>query len=415
MRIWFFIFAFLTAFCQFPLAQGVSVADELDAGTGAEIEANLKALNTQIAKYKKTAAAAQNKAEKIAAELAAAKQKTVAAAAAVQEYEASLNNLEKELSALEDEQAAVKAKLDERFTQMQTLIASIEILAKSPTEAIFSAPLPPRDMAKSAVLMRGTIPVLESVSKDLRAELIRLSSLKMAIKAKRAQIKMAHKGLGEKHRRLAALLEAKKDEEKKLLGLTETAKVRIAELSKKAKNIEDILKANADRKLKEQQEKEKAEAAAKAAEKMDLRKYIAPSKGDKNALSGDFAKAKGYLSMPVAGSISSRFDEINQNGMHNKGITIRTRAGAQVISPYDGTVIFAGFLKGYGKILIIEHSGNYFTTLAGLGQIDTEEGQSLLAGEPVGTMEERGTPDLYMELRKADTPINPLPWLALKS
>ena len=205
------------------------------------------------------------------------------------------------------------------------------------------------------------------------------------------------------------------DEEKKLLGLTETAKVRIAELSQKAKNIEDILKANADRKLKEQQEKEKAEAAAKAAEKMDLRKYIAPSKGDKNALSGDFAKAKGYLSMPVAGSISSRFDEINQNGMHNKGITIRTRAGAQVISPYDGTVIFAGFLKGYGKLLIIEHSGNYFTTLAGLGQIDTEEGQSLLAGEPVGTMEQRGTPDLYMELRKADTPINPLPWLALKS
>ena len=173
------------------------MADELDISTGTETEADLKALNTQIAKYKKTAAAAQNKAEKIAAELAAAKQKTVAAAAAVQEYEASLNNLEKELGALEDEQTAVKAKLDERFTQMQTLIASLEILAKSPTEAVFSAPLPPQDMAKSAVLMRGTIPVLESVSKDLRAELIRLSSLKMAIKAKRAQIKMAYKGLGE--------------------------------------------------------------------------------------------------------------------------------------------------------------------------------------------------------------------------
>ena len=86
------------------------MADELDISTGTETEADLKALNTQIAKYKKTAAAAQNKAEKIAAELAAAKQKTVAAAAAVQEYEASLNNLEKELGALEDEQTAVKAK-----------------------------------------------------------------------------------------------------------------------------------------------------------------------------------------------------------------------------------------------------------------------------------------------------------------
>jgi septal ring factor EnvC (AmiA/AmiB activator) len=414
LRIWFFIFAFWVAFCQFDLAKGAPVANEPDTGTGTETEADLKALNSQIAKYKKTAATAQSKAEKIAAELAAAKQKTVVAAAAVQEYEASLSNLEKELSALEDEQSAVKAKLDERFTQMQTLTASLEILAKSPTEAMFSAPLSPQDMAKSAVLMRGTIPVLESVSKDLRAELIRLSSLKMAIKAKRAQIKMAFKGLGEKNQRLAALILAKKEEEKKLLGLSETAKERIAELSKKAKNIEDILKANAARKLKEQQEKEKAEAAKKA-EEMNLKKYISPAKGDKNALSGDFAKAKGVLSMPAAGSISSRFDEINQNGMHNKGITIRTRAGAQVISPYDGTVIFAGFLKGYGKLLIIEHNGNYFTTLAGMGQIDAEEGQTLLAGEPVGTMEQREAPELYMELRKADTPINPLPWLALKS
>ena len=146
MRIWFFIFAFWIAFCQISLAQKTTAA------TGTETEADLRALNSQIAKYKKTAAAAQNKAEKIAAELAEAKQKSVTAAAAVQEYEASLNNLERELAALETEQTAVKAKLDERFTQLQALTASLEILAKSPTEAMFSAPLPPRDMAGGSFL-----------------------------------------------------------------------------------------------------------------------------------------------------------------------------------------------------------------------------------------------------------------------
>jgi len=75
--------------------------------------------------------------------------------------------------------------------------------------------------------------------------------------------------------------------------------------------------------------------------------------------------------------------------------------------------MFAGPFRGYGQILIIEHGAAYHTLLAGLRRLDVKLGQWLLAGEPVGVMgtSESG-PRLYVELRQAGRPINPLPWFA---
>ena len=83
-----------------------------------------------------------------------------------------------------------------------------------------------------------------------------------------------------------------------------------------------------------------------------------------------------------------------------------------MVAPFDGTVAFAGPFRGYGQLLIIEHSEGYHTLLAGMGRIDTVVGSRVLAGEPVGVMDNEGAPSLYVELRRDGQPINPLPWLA---
>jgi septal ring factor EnvC (AmiA/AmiB activator) len=109
-----------------------------------------------------------------------------------------------------------------------------------------------------------------------------------------------------------------------------------------------------------------------------------------------------------------RYGQTTDAGLTRKGISIETRIDAQVVTPYDGLVVFAGQFRGYGQILILEHGEGYHTLLAGLTRIDAVPGQWLAAGEPVGVMEsaDRGTPVLYMELRRNGQPINPLPWLA---
>ncbi len=132
----------------------------------------------------------------------------------------------------------------------------------------------------------------------------------------------------------------------------------------------------------------------------------------KQVQSGRFFNAKGRLSRPVRGNISTEYGQETSKGVTSKGITYITRPKAQVIAPFDGTVIFSGPFKGYGNIIIIEHGDGYLSLLAGLGNIDCELGQMLLQGEPIATMPNKIDTKLYVEIRKDRQPINPKPWIA---
>lgn len=125
-----------------------------------------------------------------------------------------------------------------------------------------------------------------------------------------------------------------------------------------------------------------------------------------------FSQGQGHMPFPARGKVVSRYGQTNDVGVVNKGIGIATRKNAQVIAPYDGQVAFAGPFRGYGLLLIIEHSEGYHTLLAGMARIDANVGQRLLAGEPVGIMgQDEAKPTLYVELRRNGQPVNPLPWL----
>ena len=125
-----------------------------------------------------------------------------------------------------------------------------------------------------------------------------------------------------------------------------------------------------------------------------------------------FVKARGKLPMPARGPIVVSYGEETSKGVTSKGVSIKTRSQAQVISPYDGSVIFAGPFRGYGKLIIIEHGEGYMSLLAGMEDIDCEVGQMLLAGEPVGQMPKSDNTHLYVELRKNNKPLDPLAWIA---
>ena len=127
---------------------------------------------------------------------------------------------------------------------------------------------------------------------------------------------------------------------------------------------------------------------------------------------GNFAHAKGHLQKPVSGVKVTEYGQLISKGVTSKGIVYKTRSQAQVTALFDGTVIFSGPFKGYGNIIIVEHGGGYLSLLAGLGNIDCDVGQKLLAGEPVGTMPKGDNSKLYVEIRKDRHPINPTPWIA---
>jgi murein hydrolase activator len=118
--------------------------------------------------------------------------------------------------------------------------------------------------------------------------------------------------------------------------------------------------------------------------------------------------AKNSLLEPVVGTVTGGGEK------GNPGLTFATRPGAQVITPSDGKVLFAGPYHKSGQVLILEITTGYDVVLAGLGRVTVRPNDQLLAGEPVGTMPAQGSDNrLYFELRHGGHGQNPAPWMKL--
>ena len=136
-----------------------------------------------------------------------------------------------------------------------------------------------------------------------------------------------------------------------------------------------------------------------------------------------FSKAKGQIKYPADGKIVGTFHQDSSIGGRLDGIVIATAKQAQVISPVTGKVEFSGKFRSYGQLTIINPGEGYLVLLAGMDQVVATHGQSVKAGEPVGTMGEKPgqiatsngfsnltTPVLYVEFRKNGDPVDPTPW-----
>jgi septal ring factor EnvC (AmiA/AmiB activator) len=131
------------------------------------------------------------------------------------------------------------------------------------------------------------------------------------------------------------------------------------------------------------------------------------------------------LPLPVNGVKIRDFGASDGVGGQEKGLSIATRAGAQVTSPCDGWVVYAAPYRNYGQLLILNAGGGYHVLLAGMDRISVDLGQFVLTGEPVammgGSAQVAATiavgssqPVLYVEFRKDGTPVDPGPWWATR-
>jgi murein hydrolase activator len=130
-----------------------------------------------------------------------------------------------------------------------------------------------------------------------------------------------------------------------------------------------------------------------------------------------FGAQKGRLAMPAKGDIVGGFGrhkhpEFNSYTVSN-GISIAAPAGADVHAVYEGQVIFAGYFKGYGNMVIVDHGGGFFSLYAHNAKITKKVGASIGKNEvvaSVGDVDSSRGPMLYFEIRYQGKPVDPSPW-----
>ncbi len=133
------------------------------------------------------------------------------------------------------------------------------------------------------------------------------------------------------------------------------------------------------------------------------------------ANSAPFKSARGNMPWPIKGKPSNQFDRPRNEGkMRWQGITIPAQEGATVKAIHHGRVVYAGWLRGSGLLLIIDHSDGYMSLYAHNASLRREVGEWVSAGTPVSTVGNTGGEDqtaLYFEIRHNGKPTNPANWL----
>ena len=133
---------------------------------------------------------------------------------------------------------------------------------------------------------------------------------------------------------------------------------------------------------------------------------------------GGFAARKGQLPLPARGQITVGFGRVvnpkfNTVTVQN-GVDVEAPAGAPVRAVAPGRVVHAGWFKGYGNLVIVDHGEGFHTLVAHLASMQTAMGEQVDAGDVLGTVGDSGSlkgPYLYFEIRERGRPVDPRPWL----
>jgi murein hydrolase activator len=350
-------------------------------------------------------------------------QQLIDIAAQVRGVETRIGDAEARLHPLDSREQQIRASLDSRRAEIVEVLAALQRAGRRTPPALLVRPEDALQSLRTAMLLGSVVPELRGRAEKLAADLGELVALRKTISTERDALARDRDKLNDDQVRLAALVDERQRQQSAIEKNMEAEGARAISLSKQVDNLQGLI-AKMEQDLK---------SAAKAAATASLQGAPANVNGKPNlgALKDParlspaiaFASAKGLLAYPVNGTRIRDFGGSDGSGGVQKGISLAARAGAQVTTPCDGWVVYAGPFRSYGQLLILNAGGGYHVLIAGMERISVNIGQFVLTGEPVATMgttsqvasilaTNASQPVLYVEFRKDGTPIDPGPWWA---
>jgi septal ring factor EnvC (AmiA/AmiB activator) len=345
-------------------------------------------------------------------------------AAQVRGVETRIGDAETRLRPLDAREQQIRASLDSRRSEIVEVLAALQRAGRRAPPALLVRPEDALQSLRTAMLLGSVVPELRARAEKLTGDLTELVTLRKTIATERDRLAIDRDKLGDDQTRLAALIDERQRKQATIEKDMETEGARAIALSRQVDSLQGLI-------AKMEQD---SKSAAKAAATASLQGTPATLNGKPNlgALKDPartspaiaFASAKGLFAMPVNGARIRDFGGSDGAGGVEKGISLATRAGAQVTTPCDGWVVYAGPFRSYGQLLILNAGGGYHVLIAGMERISVNIGQFVLTGEPVATMgtttsqvasilaTNASQPVLYVEFRKDGTPIDPGPWWA---
>jgi len=132
----------------------------------------------------------------------------------------------------------------------------------------------------------------------------------------------------------------------------------------------------------------------------------------------DIRKFKGLLDWPAAGEVTEGFGTAVhprfKTRVPHPGLDIGAESGSDIRSVFEGEVVFASWMRGYGLTAIVDHGGGLMSIYAHASVLLVEPGEACRKGQRIGKVGDSGSlkgPFLYFELRIDGKPTDPVEWL----
>jgi murein hydrolase activator len=377
----------------------------------------LKATRDAQGKSADSEAALKREIEEIGADRRKLNQELIDTAARSRNLEAKVAATEARLKPLDDNERSIRKSLESRRAVIGKVLAALQRIGHRPPPALIASPEDALQTVRTAMLLGAVLPEIRQQVDALANDLTELVNVRKKIAEERDRLQTEVASLGEQRTRMTALIA----ERQKQLAERETAldaeRTRAADLAKQVDNLKDLI-------AKLEQGLDPAIRAAREAVRSDSRPTLSAFRDPgRLAPAVTFASLRGHVPIPVNGVKIKDYGAPDGLGGSEKGLSIATRAVAQITAPSDGWVVYAGPFRSYGQLLILNAGGGYHILLAGMERISVGLGQFVLAGEPVAVMGNgshiasilatgSSQPVLYVEFRKDGIPVDPGPWWA---
>ncbi len=382
------------------------------------------------------AQAREAEADALAAEIAELQSRLVQAAERVRARETEAGFAEARLMELEDNEALLLERLAAERDSLAHVLAALQRIELGAPPALAANPADAAEAARAAGLLANIAPQLERRANAVQASLDELRALREELTGQRETVSVAQSTLSSTREELEALIAERRDAERRLRAEADDLSSEAARIASRAESLRDLLidirrfAETEPRLAPGRPDREPAAPPVRTAEAGDGEAGPVPRLKPRRAEPAEagallaalpstnptetlrFSDARGRLIAPAGGRMITRANERGPDGQTRQGVWFENRPGAQVVAPFDGMVVFAGEFQSFDAVLMINTPDGYTLILGGIGLLYASEGQSVLAGEPVGALPDGETARLYFEIRRnSDQAEDPEQWL----
>ncbi|MBV7258528.1 murein hydrolase activator EnvC family protein [Erythrobacter crassostreae] len=333
-------------------------------------------------------------------------------AAQVQRAEADISAARARYSLAQTDRAALSQRLSKRQEPLVRLTGALQTTARRPLSLSALQPGSLKDLVYVRAVLDSAVPEIRQRTSALRGELEEGRRLERQAALSLENLREKEQELQSKRAELAQLETRQRLASRDARSSATRESERALALAEEARDLDGLMgEIDAASGLR----RELAALSGPVLRPSDLAAAttgsapVTPDPTPSATPTTASAPPRGFQ-LPVQGRTIAGFGEMRDSGLRSTGLSLAPAAGAQVVSPAEGRIAFAGPYRGYGSIVIIEHAGGWTSLVTGLARINAEVGDEVIGGSPLGVADTE-EPSITIELRREGEAVNPLQFL----